>query len=187
MNRQTSELNKHHGGRPSSPTVYELLRDRDENLVRSAAALADVMVHVEAGTEATPQVARSLQATENRWRGIEGEFGMLDSRQVAEFLGGSGTNRNLAHGLAKKGRILGVKRGRGILFPGFQFDSRTGEVRSVIERITQLGRAAGWEDRHLLQWLCTPNGYLDGDRPVDHITDETGLMQAARSDLAARW
>ncbi|MHA7172889.1 hypothetical protein [Arthrobacter monumenti] len=167
--------------------VEELLRRRDENLVRSAAALSEVLAHVEVGMEATPAVARSLQATENRWRAMEREFGMLDSGGVAELLGSSPTNRNRAHALAKEGRILGVKRGRKVLFPGFQFNHEAGEVREVIAELAEIGRTAGWEERHLLQWMCTPNGYLDGDRPVDHIEDADRLISAARSDLAERW
>jgi hypothetical protein len=179
MNRHAPELNHPRHSSSTAEHLHELLRRRDENL--------DVMGGIEPGVEATPQVARSLQATENRWRRIEREFGMLDSGQVAEFLGASGTNRNLAHSLAKKGQILGVKRGRKTLFPGFQFDADSGEVRPVIAQVASIGRQSGWEDRHLLQWLCTPNGYLDGARPVDHIADEVTLLQAAESDLAVRW
>lgn len=46
-------------------------------------------------------------------------FGRLDSN----------TNRNLAHSLAKTGRTLGVRRGRTVFHPGFQFDEDTGQVR----------------------------------------------------------
>lgn len=187
MSRHAPELNQPRHSSSSVEGLHDLLRRRDENLVRSASALADVLGNIDAGSEATPQVARSLQATENRWRRIEREFGMLDSGQVAEFLGASGTNRNLAHSLAKKGHILGVRRGRKSLFPGFQFDADSGEVRPVIAEVTAIGRKAEWEDRHLLQWLCAPNGYLDGARPVDHITDESTMLHAAKSDLAVRW
>jgi hypothetical protein len=61
--------------------------------------------------EASPEVARSVQASENRWRAIAREYGLLDSRAVAALLGGNGTNRNKAHQLAKEGKIIGVKRG----------------------------------------------------------------------------
>lgn len=135
--------------------------------------------------EASPEVAHSLQASENRWHAIAREYGLLDSRAVAALLGGSGTNTNSAHQLAKEGRIIGVKRGRGTLYPGFQFDG--GEVRSVIAEIAAIGRSNHWTDPHLLLWLASPNGYLEGRIPASMMEEPDKVLAAAQQDMADRW
>lgn len=167
--------------------ISERLRSQEENLIRSAAALAELFRHVAVGLEASPQVARSIQAAENRWRAMEREFGLLTSAAVAEQLGARKTNRNLARSLAKKGRILGIRHGRGILYPGFQFDPVTRAVRPAVARVVELGHRSGWEDAHLLQWFCSPSGFLGGARPVDVMESEPKLLEAAGADLTGRW
>lgn len=165
--------------------VEDRLRIGEQQLRRTARALAEVLERTDRGLEATPEVARSVQASENRWRAIEKEYGLLDSRSVAELLGGSGTNRNKAHQLAKEGKIIGVKRGRGTLYPGFEFDH--GEVRPVIAEVGAIGRRNHWTDAHLLLWLASPNGYLEGRVPARMMDDPGQVLEAARQDLAERW
>jgi hypothetical protein len=151
----------------------------------AAGRAAEVLERTGQGLEASPEVARSLQASENRWRAIEKEYRLLDSRSVAELLGGSGTNRNKAHQLAKQGTIIGVKRGRGTVYPGFEFDR--GEVSPVIAEVAAIGRRNGWTDSHLLLWLASPNGYLEGRVPAGMMDDPAKILEAARQDLAERW
>lgn len=167
--------------------LLEAIRRRDEILVRSAAALTQVLTSISGDLEASPQITRSLQATENRWRRIEREFGMLDSGEVAELLGASPSNRNKAHQLAKDGQILGVKRGRGILYPGFQFDKELGVVRGIIKQVADIARRSGWEDTHVLLWFVSPNGFLGGTSPVHALTDGDQILEAARQDFGERW
>ena len=161
------------------------LREGEQQLRRTARALAEVLERTGQGLEASPEVARSVQASENRWRTIAREYGLLDSRAVAALLGGSGTNRNRAHQLAKEGRIIGVKRGRGTLYPGFEFDH--GEVRPVIAEVAAIGRRNNWTDPHLLLWLASPNGYLEGRVPAQMMDDPDSILEAARQDMAERW
>jgi hypothetical protein len=161
------------------------LREGEQQLRRTARALAEVLERTGQGLEASPEVARSVQASENRWRNIAGEYGLLDSRAVAALLGGSGTNRNRAHQLAKEGRIIGVKRGRGTLYPGFEFDH--GEVRPVIAEVAAIGRRNHWTDPHLLLWLASPNGYLEGRVPARMMDQPDKILEAARQDMAERW
>lgn len=161
------------------------LREGEQQLRRTARALAEVLERTGQGLEASPEVARSVQASENRWRTIAREYGLLDSRAVAALLGGSGTNRNRAHQLAKEGRIIGVKRGRGTLYPGFEFDH--GEVRPVIAEVAAIGRRNHWTDPHLLLWLASPNGYLEGRVPAQMMDDPERILEAARQDMAERW
>lgn len=118
------------------------------------------------------------------WRGVRDEFGMLSAHHVAEFLSRP-TERDLAHQLNESGQLLGVRWAGITQFPGFQFDQDSGEVCLVIAGIAEIGRESGWEDRELLRWMVTPNGHLNGERPVDHIQDESRLLTVARADLKA--
>lgn len=165
--------------------VQEALEENQVQLRNTARALAEVLQHTAPGLEASPEVARSVQASENRWRIIADEYGLLDSRAVDELLGGSGTNRNRAHQLAKDGKIIGVKRGRGIVYPGFEFEH--GEVRPVIAEVAAIGRRNKWSDAHLLLWLASPNGYLEGRVPARMLDQTDKVLEAARQDLAERW
>lgn len=135
--------------------------------------------------EAHAGVTRSLQASEDRWRAMAKEYGLLNSRAVAALLGDSGTDRNRAGRLAKEGKIIGVKRGRGTLYPGFMFDH--GEVRPVIAEIAAIGRRNHWTDPHLLLWLASPNGYLEGRVPAQTMDARDKILEAARQDMAERW
>ena len=130
-------------------------------------------------------VAWSLRRAEDRWAAIAREYGLLDSRAAAALLGGSRTNRKRVHQLAKEGRLIGVKRGRGTLYPGFQFHG--GEVRPVIAEIAAIGRSNHWTDPHLLLWLASPNGYLEGRIPASMMQNPDKIMEAARQDMAERW
>lgn len=165
--------------------VEDRLRNGEQQLRRTARALAEVLERTDQGLEASPEVARSVQASENRWRAIAKEYGLLDSGSVAALLGSSGTNRNKAHQLAKEGKIIGVKRGRGTLYPGFEFDH--GEVRPVIAKVAEIGRRNDWSDSHLLLWLASPNGYLEGRVPARMMDEQEKIVEAARQDLAERW
>lgn len=165
--------------------VEEGLRKGEQQLRRTARALAEVLERTGQGLEASPEVARSVQASENRWRAIAREYGLLDSGAVAALLGGSRTNRNKAHQLAKEGKILGVKRGKGTLYPGFEFDH--GEIRPVIAEVAAIGRGNQWSDSHLLLWLASPNGYLEGRIPARMMDEPEKILEAARQDLAERW
>jgi len=187
-------MERHFGDRVDSPESVDantaalaLIRHRELVLTRSAQALEALLAQVDADIEASPQVARAVQASENRWRSIENEFGLWDSGEVSEFLGGSPSNRNLAHSLSRAGRILAVRRGRKVLYPGFQFDQASGGIHSVITAVSRYGKGAGWESANVAQWFCAPNGHLGGLRPVDILDDGARVMRAARADLAPQW
>ncbi|WP_155853848.1 hypothetical protein [Arthrobacter sp. H5] len=128
---------------------------------------------------------RSARAACARWVAIENEFGLLTGGEVDVLLRSSSPPAGC---LAAERRILGVatKAGR-VLYPGFQFDRQVGVVHPVIAEVAQLGLEAGWKDRHLLQWLCVPNGYLAGERPVDILDNRERLLAAAHTDLEALW
>ncbi|NOJ58731.1 MULTISPECIES: hypothetical protein [unclassified Arthrobacter] len=127
----------------------------------------------------------SRRVARGRWASIASEFGMLTGSEVDQLVGPGSPPAGC---LAAKRQILGVvtRAGR-VLYPGFQFDPVTGQARPMIARVAAIGLAGGWKDRHLLQWFCSPNGYLGGDRPVDVLDDPDRLLYAAHSDLDLVW
>lgn len=153
---------------------------------RSVHALGPAMA---ANREPTsPQLARSLQAEVNAWKQIEGEFGLLSSSEVAELLGASPNNRNLASEKRRAGKILAVGRGNTFRYPGFQFDRRRGIVHPIIEELIALATGADWPQEDLLLWLCSPSTYFhEADRPVDHLTEPERLLEAAKAQFEATW
>ena len=45
-----------------------------------------------------------------------------------------------------------------------------------------------WSEAGLVQWLCSPTTYLDGDRPVDYLTDDPDRVVTVASEaLAISW
>jgi hypothetical protein len=137
----------------------------------------------------SPQLARALQATENAWRRMAAEFGMLTSSEVAGLLGAAPSNRNYASAKRVDGALLGVLRGKAFLYPAFQFDQDRGNVLPVIPPLIELARANGWRDDDLILWLQSPTTSFEAeDRPVDHLrTDPDAVLAAAKNAFEVRW
>jgi hypothetical protein len=136
----------------------------------------------------SPQLARSLQATENVWRSMGAQFGLLTSGQVAELLGASPSNRKLASRRRAAHQIAGVVRRNAVLYPGFQFDRSQRTILPVMAQLIRLATANGWSEEDLLLWLCSPTTSFEGqDRPVDHFHDPDSVLAAARTQFEAQW
>ncbi len=136
---------------------------------------------------ATPELAQGAMATENAWRSMEQEFGLLTAQEASRTLGSRAKGRStLAHDRRESGQLLGVRRGNAVLYPGFQFD-RNGEVHRVIPALIDAARSARRSDEDLAQWLCLPSGYLDGDRPVDRLQDADAVLAAAQGHFGVDW
>lgn len=132
-----------------------------------------------------PGAARSLQATENAWRRIDEEFGLLTSSQVAGLSGAQSDNRSYAKLLRDDHRALAVKRLNAYRFPGFQFDDH-GQVKPNAARLAHMAANFSVPAEDVVLWLCTPSGYFDDERPVDHF-DEPALVDTAQSALTTEW
>lgn len=157
-----------------------------ENTLRSVLALGVAVQAVD--TPATPQIARAVQATENRWRAIESEFGLLDSTAVARLLGSRASNaRSFTAEHRKAGKVLGIRRGKSYLYPSFQFDAN-GVVRLAIPTIIRLATGADWSSESTAIWLCSPSGWLADRRPVDLLeTEPDAVIAAARAKFTTEW
>jgi len=90
-----------------------------------------------------PGYARAMQATENVWREIDEEFGLMTSAEVAVAIGSKSQNRYLASALRRKGKLLGIRRLTAYRYPGFQFQS-DGTIHPAISKLVSSMREGGW-------------------------------------------
>ncbi|NJC24419.1 hypothetical protein BJ994_003495 [Arthrobacter pigmenti] len=133
------------------------------------------------------QAIRGLLATEHLWREIEDEFGMLTAAEVADKVGSKAKARNgYALDKRKAGGLIGVERLNSIVYPGFQFTS-TGTILSAVPRLVNIIKEHAKSEEGLVQWLCSPSGYLEGDRPVDHMDDIEAVVGAAQGHYGVEW
>lgn len=167
-----------------SPALAPAL-DAVVNAQRSLNALRPALASLPVA--ATPELAQGAMATENAWRSMEQEFGLLSAQEASRSLGSRAKGRStLAHDRRENGQLLGVRRGNAVLYPGFQFD-QNGDVHHVIPALLRLARQARRSDEDLAQWICLPSGYLDGDRPVDRLQDTDAVLAAAQGHFGAEW
>jgi hypothetical protein len=146
------------------------------------AALASVAVYTE------PAIARAVQAEQNLYARIAAEFGMLSSTEAGKRMGSrSRAPRNLAATAHRNKTLVAVRHGNSLVYPGFQFGP-DGQPLDVIGRLRETAEANDWSDAGLVQWLCSPTTYFDGDRPVDHLTEDPDRVVAVAADaLAVSW
>lgn len=154
-------------------------------MLQSVEALGPALSEIPA--ETSPQLARSLQATENAWRKMDHEFGLLSSLEVSERVGSRRPNRSYASDQHAKGRLIAVKRPGGLRYPGFQIDHREQQIRPVMEDLMRVARSAEISETSLALWMCSPTGYLEGARPVDRLDQPQGVVEAARQAFNVEW
>lgn len=133
-----------------------------------------------------PQLARAMQATEHVWKDIETEHGMLTSTDAARLIGSEKSGRSLASYRRAAGKLIGIKRGNKYVYPGFQFDRRSGQVHPLIPELIAMAAEIGWDQEDLALWMVSPSGYFGGERPVDHL-DDVDLVDKARLAATVEW
>ena len=136
--------------------------------------------------EAVPPPSWLLQVRRNAAAREEflAEVGALTADDVAELAGSTAKNkRATAHRWLSDKRIFGVEHRSRLIYPGFQFDQSTGAPVPVIQQV--LGSLpsglveGGWQ---LALWWTNPSPWLDGDRPLDRLSDSEGLIGAATAE-----
>ncbi len=156
------------------------------NMRRSIEALRPALASVP--FPVSPSMVQGLQETENAWRSIEQQFGLLDGAEVGALLGSKARGRSsYAADKRKAGQLIGIKRRNSLLYPGFQFGQQRGEVREVIPALIGIIRQFERSEDDLAQWLCDPSGYLDGGRPVDYLDEPGKVLAAAEGHYGVQW
>ncbi|BBZ10576.1 hypothetical protein [Mycobacterium branderi] len=139
-------------------------------------------------TQRIRQSAQAVQAEHNLYRRIDAEFGMLTGAAVGKRMGSrSRAPRNLAASAHRNNHLIAIRQGNHLVYPGFQFGP-DGRPLAVIGRLREIAEANDWSEVGLVQWLCSPTTYFDGDRPVDHLVeDPDGVVAVAADDMAIEW
>lgn len=134
------------------------------------------------------QPLRGVQGTENAWRAMDAEFGLLTGTEVADLMGSRARSRaGFASDRRKAGKLLGIRRRNTYLYPGFQFDRATGKVLPVIPALLDIAAQYEKSPEGLAQWLCSRTGQLSDGRPVDHLSELERVLEAAENHYGVQW
>lgn len=172
--------------RTASNEVHSLLaKFRRAEAEVAASELVDAMSALRSTVD--PATARAAQATENVWREIADEFGLLKSSEVGALLGASRNNREFVSSRRSRGELLGVVRNSAYLYPGFQFDRQAGTVRAWVKPLLELAQENQLGASDVLFWMMSPTTYFDGDRPADNADDGDRLLEVAGRAWRVSW
>ena len=138
-------------------------------------------------TTLDPATARAAQATENVWRTVQSEFGLLSSSEVGALLGASNANRAYAAQLRQRGELLAAQRRNAYVFPAFQFDREAAEVRRWVAPLLRLAGHSHRSGADVIMWMMSPTTYLGGERPVDHAEDSERVLDVAERAWGVEW
>lgn len=105
----------------------------------------------EGGTGISLQLASALQTTENVWRSIEVEFGLLSGSEVSSAVDPAALGESFASDQRSAGNLLAVKRHGGDPYLGFQIDSGQQTIRPVMRDLLIAAKEAGRVNR---AWRC---------------------------------
>ncbi len=129
-----------------------------------------------------PKLRQARRNAEARTQLLQ-EFGAATGEQIGEEHSHAQNRHALAARWRKEGRIFGVPYRGQTLYPAFQFDAVSGEVKpSIRDVLAQLprDRMSEWESA---LWWTAANGWLGGRRPVDALDDEPEAVAAAAARL----
>src|SRR6185312_6666467 len=128
--------------------------------------------------ESTPEQALRAQATENAWRTMDREFGLLPAAEVARRCGSTAAGRSsYASDARRSGRLMAVKRLNRYLYPAFQLG--TDGPLGLMKDLKGKADALDVGEEATLLWLASPTTWWDDEsRPVDHLDDPDGVLDA---------
>lgn len=138
-------------------------------------------------TDADSATARAVQATENAWRRVETEFGLLSSSEASSLLGARNGNRVYVADLRRRGVLLAAQRKTGYVFPGFQFDREAGTVLPWVAPLLEVAERYERSAPGVILWMMSPTTYFSGDRPADHVDDAQRLLDVAEKAWGIEW
>lgn len=181
--------------REESPFVATMNADLRSHVLASFEALArsETPERAASGHAAsarsglTPQLLRSLRAELEFLQAVEATHGLLGVLEAGQLVAPRSTDPvSEAHRARTDGRLLGIRRGGFVVFPGFQFNG--GAVRPVMARLLQVATRHGYDEMSLLVFLCSPSTYLvNGRQPVDLIDDPERIVEVTQRALGVIW
>ena len=185
---------RHHGRGRAEALLVELPESISatvaEALVRDLLATAETAGKLGATLQAGaklpgPATLVAIREREAAWRDLETRYGLLSAPELADRAGSGSRNRSeYASALHRAGRLLGVRRGRRLVFPGFQFDKHL-RPRRGIEEVLAVFREAGWSEESVALWLTAPNGYLDDEEPAVVLARDPLLVAEEAANAVA--
>ncbi|TJY64129.1 hypothetical protein E4J89_18420 [Arthrobacter sp. CAU 1506] len=133
----------------------------------------------------SPETAAAIAATEQAVRAMNKEFTFFSELDITDIV----IAETLCEpkDLLRDDKLLGFTYRENIVYPSFQFDGRTGKRYESIPLLLSVARQYKIPHKSLAQWLCDPSGYLDGDRPVDHLPKTDRVVEAATGHYGAGW
>ncbi|MBU6366697.1 MAG: hypothetical protein KJT01_10850 [Gemmatimonadetes bacterium] len=186
-----------HGGEPqevlairAAPAVVELLEQVVAQFARSlhegdeqAAKVLDALTPEVGAHVLSPERYQQLWHRGEARRHFLETVELLSSAMVGERGGSSARNASaLASRWKGEGRIFAVPNGRADCFPAFQFDE-LGQPRPEVAAVLR-ALPPGTEWARALWWTA-PNGWLNGQRPVDLFAGDAEAVIAAAHRTAA--
>lgn len=155
-----------------------------EAVRRGVVALGNAIRSIDAPL--TPNLVMAVAQQERRHDALAAEFGLLTSAEVGERMGSrAAAKRNAAAAARSEGRLVAIRRGRYLLYPGFQFDESG--IRPVIAELRHLADRHGWPEASLIEWIMAPTTYLGGKRPVDVLGDPALVTRVAEESMGVVW
>ena len=129
--------------------------------------------------EAIDQARRNAQARSDFLRRYE----VLEAEDVHTLYGSRAKNKAaLAARWRAEGKVFAMEDSGRLVYPAFQFDDR-GRPRPIIaDVLLALGANVGaWQ---IALWFVSPNGWLDGARPIDRLDEDSKRVLEAARDIA---
>lgn len=115
------------------------------------------------------------QAEARSW--FESSYRCLSSSEVAALSGSTARNSAAkANRLKGEGKIFAIPGPKGDRFPLFQFSDEGAPYPIVAEVLAALAGKSPWS---IALWFVSPNGWLDGERPVDLLEKESNRIASA--------
>jgi hypothetical protein len=155
--------------------VPSIIEARQSKLTDEA---IDALVSVYMRTAPNVEVERLLYDSNAKARArFLQEWLGFTSKDLADAAGHGSKNKSMTASRWKaKGKVFSIKHGGVEYFPAFQFED--GQPLETVGKVLALlgERKSGWQ---LAFWFTSPNGWLDGKRPVDVIKNTKAVVQAA--------
>ena len=137
-------------------------------------ALVDVYLPSDPLAQASPEIERENAEAQARFIAT---VECHSAEGLAQLAGHEASNRSAtANRWKSQGAIFGVRRLGRDRYPAFQFQD--GRPRKVIGKVLK-ALPRGMSPWQTAFWFSSPNGWLDGARPMDRLADEDAVVAAA--------